>query len=116
MIYYAIKVLVSAIIIVLISEISKRSSFTASILASVPLLSFLAFIWIYFETKDVAKIADLSINIFWLVIPSLIFFIIFPLMLRKGINFYLSISLSAAIMVVFYFLMVLLLKKVGIKF
>jgi hypothetical protein len=115
MIYYAIKVLVSAVIIVLISEISKRSNLTASILASVPLLSFLAFIWIYFETKDVTKIADLSINIFWLVIPSLIFFIVFPVLLRKGMNFYLSISISATVMIFFYFLMVLMLKKFGIK-
>lgn len=115
MIYYGIKVLISAIIIVLISEISKRSNFTASILASVPILSFLAFIWIYFETKDVSKIADLSVNIFWLVIPSLIFFIVFPVLLSKGMNFYLSITISASVMILFYFLMVILLKKFGIK-
>lgn len=72
--YYFIKLIITSAIIVAISEISKRSSLIGSILASIPLISFLAFIWLYIETKDVGKIAELSTNIFWLVIPSLSFF------------------------------------------
>ncbi|WP_292929465.1 hypothetical protein [Nitrosomonas sp.] len=41
---YALKILVSAIIIVVVSELAKRSSLWAAILASLPLISLLAFI------------------------------------------------------------------------
>ncbi|MCX6230057.1 MAG: DUF3147 family protein [Bacteroidetes bacterium] len=115
MLYYFIKVITSSIIIVAISEISKRSSLMGSILASIPLISFLAFIWLYIETKDISKIADLSTGIFWLVIPSLSFFLLFPYLLKKNIQFYLSMTIAAVMMVIFYFLMLYILKKFGIK-
>lgn len=113
--YYIFKVLTSSIIIVLISEISKRNTMLASIFASIPLVSFLAFIWLYTETKDIAKIADLSIGIFWMVIPSLIFFITFPILLKKNFSFYISIILATTIMIISYFIMISILKKIGIK-
>src|SRR5665647_856879 len=105
MIYYLIKVLLSSVTIVAISEISKRSTLTGSILASVPIVSLLAFVWIYIDTKDAAKIADLSQGIFWLVIPSLLFFILFPILLRKNVEFWLSLGISLTIMILGYFVM-----------
>ncbi len=113
--YYIIKILTSSIIIVMISEISKRSSLIGSILASIPLISFLAFIWLYIETKDVSKIADLSTGIFWLVIPSLSFFLLFPYLLKRNVQFYLSMTIATVVMVFSYFLMIYVLKKFGIK-
>jgi hypothetical protein len=113
--YYLFKVVVTSIIIVIISEISKRSSLIGSILASIPLISFLAFIWLYIETKDVSKIAELSTGIFWLVIPSLSFFILFPYLLKKNLSFYLSMTIAAIVMIISYFLMIYVLKKFGIK-
>ena len=115
MIYYIIKVLLSSITIVAISEISKRNTFAGSILASIPIVSILAFIWIYIDTKDVTKIADLSQGIFWLVIPSLIFFILFPILLKKNVDFWISLGSSLTIMVLAYFLMLFFLKKAGIN-
>lgn len=115
MAYYIIKVLISSVIIVLISEISKRSSMAGSILASLPLMSLLAFIWMYFDTKDIQKISSLSSGVFWMVIPSLLLFILLPYLLRRQVNFWAALSLSTTIMVLFYFLMIFVLKKFGIK-
>jgi len=115
MIYYIIKVLLSSVTIVAISEISKRSTTVGSILASVPIVSLLAFIWLYIDTKDSAKIAELSQGIFWLVIPSLIFFIFFPILLKKNVDFWISLGISLTIMVVGYFVMLFILKKMGIN-
>lgn len=115
MIYYIIKVLLSSVTIVAISEISKRSTTFGSILASIPIVSLLAFIWLYIDTKDTAKIAELSQGIFWLVIPSLIFFILFPVLLKKNLDFWLSLGISLTLMVVGYFVMLFILKKVGIN-
>lgn len=114
MIYYIIKVLLSSITIVAITEISKRSSLFGSIVASLPIVSLLAFIWMYIDTKDTVKIAQLSHGIFWLVIPSLLFFILFPFLLKKNIDFWFSLSISIVVMVISYFLMLFIFKKIGI--
>lgn len=116
MLYFIIKVLLSSVIIALISEISKRSTLIGSILASVPLTSVLAIIWIYQDTKDKGPIIDLSHNIFWLVLPSLVFFIVFPILLKTNLNFYLSLTISLASMILLYFIMIFVFQKIGYKF
>jgi hypothetical protein len=115
MVYYILKVLLSSVIIVLISEISKRSSVAGSILASLPLMSLLAFIWMYIDTKDIQKISSLSSGIFWMVIPSLLLFILLPILLKKQVSFWWALGISTSIMVLFYFVMIFVLKKFGIK-
>jgi hypothetical protein len=115
MFYYILKIIISAVLIVVISEISKRSSFWGGILASIPLVSVIAIIWLYIETKDLQKISDLSINIFWLVIPSLSLFITLPMFLKMKLNFFPALVLSIILMVILYFFMISLLKHFGIK-
>lgn len=115
MAYYIIKIIITALLVVLIAEISKRSSLIASILASVPLVSVLAMVWLYIDTKDTDKISTLSTSIFWLVIPSLALFITLPVLLRKEINFYISMSTSIVITVICYYFMIVILGKLGIK-
>ncbi|MDA3886985.1 MAG: DUF3147 family protein [Candidatus Delongbacteria bacterium] len=111
--YYALKVIISAALIVIISEISKKYQLIGAILASIPLISVMAIIWMYFETKDIESIQTFSKSVFWLVLPSLSFFIIFPLMLKYNLNFWVSFLSSTAIMVVLYYLLTLVLKKFG---
>ena len=113
--YTFLKLVITTLLIVAISEISKRSSFVAAILASVPLISVLAMIYLYQDTKDINKISELSTGIFWLVIPSLALFISLPLLLKQGLHFYLSLSISIVITACCYFLMVVILERFGIK-
>ncbi len=115
MLFFIIKVISSALIIGIISEVSKRSTFIGSIFASIPLTSILAIIWLYEEKKNLSQIISLSYNIFWLVIPSLSFFLIFPYFLKINLNFYFALLLSISIMLLFYFLMVLILGIFGYK-
>ena len=115
MTYYIVKVAISALLIVAIAEITKRSSFAAAVLASVPLVSVLAMIWLYIDTRDADKVASLASGIFWLVLPSLALFIALPLLLRHGYNFYLSMGISIAVTIACYWLMVTVLRQVGIE-
>ncbi len=115
MTYYLVKIAITTILIVLISEIAKRSTFVGAILASVPLISVLAMTWLYIDTKDVTKVSSLSISVFWLVIPSLALFLALPLLLKQGLNFYLSISISIGLTVGCYWIMVSALDYFGIK-
>tara|TARA_R110002050_G_scaffold57423_5_gene129180 strand:+ start:94351 stop:94701 length:351 start_codon:yes stop_codon:yes gene_type:complete len=113
--YYLLKIVITSLLVVAISEIAKRSSLMGAILASVPLMSVLAMIWIYIDTKNITKISELSLNIFWLVLPSLALFITLPLLLKQGIHFYWSLSLSIGITVLSYWFMVLVLSHFGGK-
>lgn len=116
MIYYLVKIVVSALLIVLISEIAKRSSLLGAILASVPLISVIAMFWLYFESKDTARIISLSNNIFWLVIPSLSLFLVLPVLLKRDLNFYFSMGIAITVTVLCYFIMLVILERFGIRF
>lgn len=103
MLQSVIKVCITAIIIVAISEIGRRSSLWASVLASLPLTSLLAFIWLYRDTGNVETIASLSQSIFWLVFASLPLFLILPALLRNGVPFWSALGVACAVTVGAYF-------------
>lgn len=115
MAYTIAKFFITATLIVLISEISKRSAVLGALLASLPLVSVLAMFWLYIDTKDVQKIADLAHNILWFSIPSVAFFITLPMLLKKGLDFYLSMGIASLITAGCYGLMLLILARYGIK-
>ena len=79
---YLIKVLLAALVIVAVAEIAKRSTFWAAALASLPLTSLLAFVWMRIDGEPAERIAGLADGIFWLVLPSL--FLALPWLLRQG--------------------------------
>ena len=115
MIYYLTKIVITTVLIVAISEIAKRSSFVGALLASIPLVSVLAMLWLYIDTKDVEKVSALATSVFWLVLPSLVLFISLPLLLKQDMHFYSSISLSIGFTICAYWLMVVVLNHYGIK-
>jgi hypothetical protein len=114
MLYYIIKIVVSALLILAISEIAKRHSGFAALVASLPITSLLAFIWLHLESTPSGRIADLSMQIFWLVIPSLILFLIFSFMLRQGIGFWASLAISVAATACSYLAFMPLLRRFGV--
>jgi hypothetical protein len=115
MTWYILKLFLTAGIIVLISEISKRMPLLGSLIASLPLVSVLGMIWIYGETKDLIRIADHAEGTFWYVLPSLPMFLLMPFLLRKGISFPAALSAGIALTGVLYFLMTKVLAKFGMN-
>ena len=114
MIYLALKFIITAVVVVGVSEIAKRSSTFAAMLAALPLTSILAMIWIYVDTKDAEKIIDLSYGIFWLVLPTLLFFILLPLLLKNHIGFWPSLVISGVVMIGFYLAFAFFGRKFGL--
>ena len=112
---YVLKIAITAVVVVAIDEIAKRSSLWAALLASLPLTSLLAFLWLWIETGDAEKVAALSQGIFWLVIPSLLLFVLLPLLLRAGWNFWGSLAASAAATAAAYGAMAWGLARLGIR-
>ena len=85
MTYYLIKTIITALIIVIVSEVAKRSTLIGALIISIPLTSLLAFIWLYFDTRDYQKVIDLSYGTILLTIPSFAFFLILPILLKMPI-------------------------------
>ena len=110
-----IKVLISALLIAGVSELGKRSSLISAILASLPLTSILAMIWLYWDTGNTQKVSELSIGILWAVLPSLLFFAVFPVILKAGLKFEFALLLSCGIMFLGYVVYVFVLKKFGLS-
>jgi hypothetical protein len=109
-----LKIIVTALLITGISELGRRYTTMAAILASLPLTSILAMIWLYADTKDNSKVIELSYGIFWAVLPSLLFFITLPLLLKWGLKFGPAMLLPSVLMAGFYFMYLFILKKLGI--
>lgn len=100
--YFLIKTLITALMVAAISELSRRYTVWAALLASLPLTSILAFIWVYKDTGDTGKIIELSYSIFWLVFPSLAFFLILPALLKLDIKFVPALLISCIAMAGIY--------------
>ena len=114
MTYYLVKLFLSAGIIVVVSEIAKHSAGMGALIKSLPLVSILAMIWLYVDTHDPGKISELSTATFWLVLPTLPMFLVLPVLLRHGLGFYPSLTISVAIMAACYLVAVPLLARIGI--
>ncbi|WBK01023.1 DUF3147 family protein [Methylocystis parvus] len=115
MLYYAVKVIVSALVIVAVSEIAKRSTGFAAFVASLPLTSLLAFVWLRLEGTEPEKIGELSGQIFWLIIPSLLLFPLLPLLLRYGLGFWTALAAAVGGTAGAYLLMLPLLRRLGVN-
>jgi hypothetical protein len=108
---YIVKVLITTALVVAVSEVSKRSTLVGGLLASLPIVSLLAIFWLYVETKDAGKVAALSTSIFWMVLPSLVFFLVLPPLLKAKMNFYVSCGLGTAMMLTCYGVLLAVFKR-----
>jgi hypothetical protein len=112
--HYFLRVAITSVIIVAVAEIAKRNTLWAALVASLPLTSLLAFAWLYADTRDAERIAALSQAIFWLVLPSLALFLILPFLLRLGLGFLFSLSISCAATAAIYLIVLRLLGRMEI--
>ena len=113
---YVIKVVISALTIVGVTEITKRAgSFWGGILASLPLTSLLAFVWLYRDTRNPEAIVALSWSIFWMILPSLTLFIALAVLLKRGVGFPIALGTGLLIMFVAYLLTAALVRRFGVQ-
>ena len=115
MLYAVIKALLSGVIIAAASEAAKRSPAIGAVILSLPLMSILAFIWLWRDTSDTEGIAALSQSTFWFVLPTLPMFLVLPAMLRGGMGFWTSLGLSCLVTLALYAAMAWTLGKFGIS-
>ncbi len=115
MAYYITKLVITALLIVLISEIAKKSSLIGAMLAAIPLVSILAMTWMYIDTNNSSSAVEFSSRIVWLIAPSMTLFITFPILIKKGLPFYPSMLISIFMTIIAYYSVIFLLGKFGVK-
>jgi len=111
---FALKILISAVVIASASELGKRNPLAGAILVSLPLTSLLALTWMHFDGGSNTALAQFSWSVFYIVIPSLALFVAFALLLQRGVNFWASLAIACAVTVVAYRLWILALDKMGV--
>tara|TARA_Y100000589_G_C27121971_1_gene616848 strand:+ start:177 stop:530 length:354 start_codon:yes stop_codon:yes gene_type:complete len=108
------KLLITSVLIFIISEVAKRSVILGGFLAALPLVSIISMVWMKLEGVDLQIINQFSRSIFWIALPSLPMFYLFPVFSQRwgfNIAFILSITLTSFL----YIVMASIISKWGIN-
>mgnify|MGYP002661728315 CR=1 FL=1 len=108
------KYFITAAVVVLVSELAKRSDKLGGFLAALPPVTVLALIWLYVENQPQQKIANHAWYTFWYVVPTLPMFLAFPVLLPR-VGFWPSLLACVVITVVCFGLFALFVRRFGIE-
>jgi hypothetical protein len=108
------KYILTAAVVVLVSEIAKRSDRLGGFVAALPLVTILALIWLFVENQPQQKIANHAWYTFWYVLPTLPMFLAFPALLPR-LGFWPSLLAGMVITVVCFGLLALVVRRFGIE-
>jgi len=82
-----IKVALSAAIILMATTIARRFPSVAGLISVMPLTGALVLVWVYLENKGDPRIMQhFTKGAFWGIFPTLLFFFVAYLCLRKGFS------------------------------
>ena len=110
------KIVLTALIIFSIAQISERSTLMAAVLASIPIVSVLSMMMMFQEGQTALEISAFARDIVWLLIPSLLIFIVMPWLIEsRSWDFYPALAAGLACTVTGYFLMVQTMEKFGLS-
>lgn len=115
MLYLVIKAAISGAIVAAVSEIARRYPGWGGLVASLPLTSLLAMIWLWRDTANAERVAELSQSTIWFFVPSVPLFIALPILLRSGLGFWASMAIVVAGTLALYALMFWAAPRIGIK-
>lgn len=104
----------TALIIVIVSEVAKKSGKIGAIISSLPIVTILVMMWMFIEKQDSKNIAEYAYYTFWFVIPTLPMFLLMPYMLNKGFNFWISLISCVILTGLFFIITALVCRRFGV--
>ena len=93
-----LKIFLSVAVLLAAVETAKRSTFWGALIVALPLTSMLAMLWLYWDTRDSARVSAFARDIFYLIPPSLLFFLPFLAEPRSHLPFWLNFVLGLALL------------------
>ena len=115
MTYLIIKAALSVVIVMIVSEVSRRNPSIGGLIASLSLISILAFIWLWRDTSDPERIAAQAEATFWYIFPSIPMFLALPAMLKNGVGFWAALSIACVLTLALYSATMWVLPRIGIN-
>lgn len=115
MTYLLVKAVLSALLIVAVSELARRSPGAGALLASLPLISVLGMIWLWRDTGDVGRMTEHAQATFWYVLPSLPMFLVIPALLKRGVAFWPALAVGCLVTVLLYMALAAGAQRLGVK-
>ncbi|MBM3344729.1 MAG: DUF3147 family protein [Betaproteobacteria bacterium] len=109
------KYAVTAGVVVVVSEVAKRSDKLGGFIAALPLVTVLAMIWLPLERQPQEKIANHAWYTFWCVLPTLPMFLIFPWLLPRW-GFWPTLTACAVITAASFGALALVLRRFDVEF
>ena len=92
-------------VIVLVTELSKKDTKLAALLLALPIISFTAYTMIWFESKDTDKIAKLANENFIYVLPVMPVLPLLSWMLKNGFGYFTSLIMVTILMIILFYLL-----------
>lgn len=114
MTYLILKYLLTAGVVVLVSELAKRSDKLGSFVAALPLVTVLTLIWLYVEQQPMEKIGNHAWYTFWYVLPTLPMLLLFPWLLVR-VGFWPTLMISIVFTVLLFAIYVVVLRRWGVE-
>ncbi len=108
---FVIKTAITVFIVITASQVAQKNMLLGSLIASLPLTSLLALSWLYNDTQSKTEVIGFCDNLLWLVIASLVFFIVLPLLLRHNWSIITSTILACSSCAAAYGFILFILKK-----
>jgi hypothetical protein len=115
MLYLFIKAAISGAIVAAVSEIARRYPGWGGLVASLPLTSLLAMIWLYRDSGEAERVAELSVSTIWFFIPSLPLFVVLPWLIRSGVTFWAAMGVVVVMTLALYAAMFWAAPRLGLK-
>jgi F0F1-type ATP synthase assembly protein I len=113
--YLILKAALSGVVIASASETARRSPALGALIISLPLVSILGMIWLWRDTHDATRVADLAAGTFWYVLLTMPMFLLIPGLLRRGIGFWPSLGAGCLLTIALYGLATVVATRLGVK-
>lgn len=108
------KYLFTAAVVVLVSELAKRSDKLGGLVAALPIVTVLVLVWLHVEKQPEARIANHAWYTFWYVVPTLPMFLVFPALLRH-LGFWPTLLACVLLTLVCFGVFALVVRRFGIE-
>lgn len=114
MLWIITKYFITAGVVVVVSEVAKRSDRLGSLIAALPLVTILALIWLHLEQQSTEKVANHAWYTFWYVVPTLPMFLAFPWLLPR-LGFWPTLLVCVVLTVFCFGVFTVLVRRFGIE-
>ncbi len=112
---FAIRAILSGIIIALIALVSRKAPAAGALIASLPLISVIGMIWLWRDTTDPLLLANHAEATFWYVLPSLPMFLLMPWILRSGHGFWVALVAGITTTILLYLITIVIAARFGVR-